>query len=71
MHDNLCLFPFTRERAVISDYVPKPSRGVARGAMLAASIVAALGLLKVRSKYPLRRILPGLVRKLSTCYEKC
>ncbi|CAN0233042.1 unnamed protein product [Laminaria digitata] len=33
--------------AVISDYVPKPFRGQARGAMLAASILAALGLLKL------------------------
>ncbi|CAM9213955.1 unnamed protein product [Hapterophycus canaliculatus] len=32
---------------VISDYVPKASRGVARGAMLAASVMAALGLLKL------------------------
>ncbi|CAM9507171.1 unnamed protein product [Scytosiphon promiscuus] len=32
---------------VISDYVPKASRKAARGAMLAASIVAALGLLKL------------------------
>ena len=46
---NTCFFPSTLERAVISDYVPKPFRGQARGAMLAASIVAALGLLKVRS----------------------
>lgn len=33
--------------SVISDYVPKSSRGAARGAMLAASVIAALGLLKV------------------------
>ncbi|CAN0135563.1 unnamed protein product [Pylaiella littoralis] len=32
---------------VISDYVPKSSRGAARGVMLAASVVAALGLLKL------------------------
>ncbi|CAN0135865.1 unnamed protein product [Ectocarpus sp. 8 AP-2014] len=32
---------------VISDYVPKPARGGARGAMLAASILATLGLLKL------------------------
>eukprot|EP00903_Cladosiphon_okamuranus_P007970 g7692.t1 len=32
---------------VISDYVPKSSRGAARGAMLAASVVATLGLLKL------------------------
>ncbi|CAM9507595.1 unnamed protein product [Scytosiphon promiscuus] len=32
---------------VISDYVPKASRGAARGAMLAASVMAALGLLKL------------------------
>jgi len=35
-------------RPVISDYVPKASRGAARGAMLAASVLAAAGLLKVR-----------------------
>ncbi|CAN0136075.1 unnamed protein product [Pylaiella littoralis] len=32
---------------VISDYVPRSSRGAARGAMLAASVVAAVGLLKL------------------------
>ncbi|CAM9427274.1 unnamed protein product [Ectocarpus sp. 6 AP-2014] len=32
---------------VISDYVPKSARGGARGAMLAASVLATLGLLKL------------------------
>lgn len=36
--------------AVISDYVPKSARGGARGAMLAASVLATLGLLKVRPR---------------------
>lgn len=42
------------DATVISDYVPRSSRGAARGAMLAASVVAAVGLLKVRSA-PLAR----------------
>ncbi|CAM9849684.1 unnamed protein product [Sphacelaria rigidula] len=32
---------------VISDYVPRASRGPARGAMLAATVIATLGLLKL------------------------
>eukprot|EP00904_Undaria_pinnatifida_P004800 jgi/Undpi1/144/HiC_scaffold_1.g00143.m1 len=37
---------------VISDYVPKPFRWQARGAMLVASTVAALGLLKLNLTGP-------------------
>lgn len=49
------LFPFHSHVAlnfVITDYVPKAARGPARAALLAATVIAAAGLLKLNIEGP-------------------
>lgn len=49
------IFPFHSHVAlnyVITDYVPKPARGAARAALLAATVIAAAGLLKLNIEGP-------------------
>ena len=49
------IFPFHSHVAlnyVITDYVPKSTRSMARAALLAASVIAAAGLLKLNLQGP-------------------
>lgn len=49
------LFPFHSHVAlnfVVTDYVPKSSRGLARGLVLAATVIATAGLLKLNLSGP-------------------
>lgn len=46
-----CIIYYFSCSTVISDYIPKPSRGSARNVMLAATLLAMLGLLKVCACY--------------------
>mmetsp|Transcript_33484 Transcript_33484/g.56172 ORF Transcript_33484/g.56172 Transcript_33484/m.56172 type:complete len:147 (-) Transcript_33484:387-827(-) len=61
------IFPFHSHIAlnyVISDYVPKASRPIARAALLAATVVGAAGILKLNATGP------GLTESIKSLWRK-
>ncbi len=61
------LFPFHSHVAlnfVVTDYVPKQSRGLARGVVLAATVIAAAGILKLNLQGP------GLTETIKSLWNK-
>jgi len=61
------LFPFHSHVAmnyIVSDYVPKASRPLARGVILATSLIAAAGLLRLNLEGP------GLTESIKSLWRK-